>query len=143
MTLKQNNRPYSVLLMSVLLFGFFVVVNIFSSQIISPFYLRLVNEDRGAVVSFLKKIMLLPQFTNEYKNYHTIYGETLENEVFSEKKAREKKINELEQILVNNPKERDVLYSLYLLYRETGNDKMAGEYLERAKAVDPSIHIKN
>lgn len=141
--MKKNKQFPSILLMAVLLFGFFVVVNIFSSQIISPVYLRLVNEDRGAVVSFLKKIMLFPQFTNEYKNYHTIYGKAFENEVFSEKKAREKKINELEQILVNNPKERDVLYSLYLLYRADGDEKQAGEYLERAKAVDPAIINKD
>ena len=125
--------------MFLFLFGFFVLVNIFSSQIISSVYLRLVNEDRGAVVSFLKKIMPLPQFTNEYKNYQIVYGKSLENEVFSEKRAREKKINELEQILINGPKERDVLYGLYLLYRENGNDKTAGEYLERAKEIDPSL----
>ena len=139
MTLKENKQFSSILFMSVLLFGFFVVVNIFSSQIISPVYLRLVNEDRGGVISFLKKIMLLPQFTNEYKNYHTIYGKAFENEVFSEKKAREKKINELEQILVNNPKERDVLYSLYLLYLAHGDQKKASEYFNRAKVIDPAI----
>ena len=140
MKLKQNNRLRSILLMVVLLFAFFVVANIFSSQIISPVYLRLINEDRGTVVSFLKKIMLLPQFTNEYKNYHAVYGDALENEVFSEKVARKKKINELEQILANNPKERDILYSLYLLYKTDGNEKKAGGYFERAKVIDPTIN---
>lgn len=138
--MNKNRQPFSTLLMFLFLFGFFVFVNVFSSQIISPVYLRLVNEDRGAIVSFLKKTMLLPQFTNEYKNYYTVYGKTLENEVFSEKKARGKKINELEQMLVNSPKERDVLYSLYLLYRVDGNEKKAGEYLERAKSIDPAIN---
>lgn len=139
MAIKKISRPTSSLFMIIFLFGFFVLVNALSSQTISSVYFRLVNEDRGGVVLFLKKIITLPQFASEYKNYYSVYGKTIENEVFSEKRAREQKINELERILVNNPGERDVLYSLFLLYQAEGDEKKAEEYLKRAKTVDPLI----
>jgi len=43
--------------------------------------------------------------------------------------------------LKKNPKSRDILTNLAILYQEDGNDKLAQEYFNKAKEVDPNLTI--
>jgi len=119
--------------------GVFLVLEIFASQIISPLYVQVVNEDKSGVVNYLKKIVSLAIYKEELSMYKITYGEGLENAVLSEKLARDNKIQKLEQLLVNSPKSRDVLYSLFLLHQEDGNKIKAEKYLQTAREVDPEL----
>jgi len=119
--------------------GIFLLLEIFASQIISPFYIQVVNEDKSGVVNYLKKIVSLAIYKEELSIYKNTYGEGFENTVLAEKLARNNKIEKLEQLLVNSPKSRDVLYGLFLLYQEDGNKIKAEKYLQAAREVDPSI----
>jgi len=119
--------------------GVFLLLEIFASQIISPLYVQVVNEDKSGVVNYLKKIVSLAIYKEELSMYKITYGEGLGNAVLSEKLARDNKIQKLEQLLVNSPKSRDVLYSLFLLHQEDGNKIKAEKYLQTAREVDPEL----
>ena len=98
-----------------------------------------VNNQKPAVVDYLKKIKPLLQFQDELKNYQQRYGVSLKNEVFKDERLRREEIARLEQLLIKNNQARDVLYKLYLLYKEDGDSNKARQYLDRAKEVDPTI----
>lgn len=117
----------------------FLFFNIFQSQNISPLYFQLVNENKKATIQFLKKIKTLPHFKSFLETAKNIYGNSIENDVFSDEKQKNLMIKNLEQILTINPKPRDVLYGLYLLNNDLGNKIRAEEYLRRAKEVDPMV----
>ena len=117
----------------------FLVFNLVSSQLISPLYYQIVKEDRGAVVSFLSKTKSLPAFSLFLEMSKNIYGNSLEQEVFAEDNKRKEMITKFESFLERNPKSRDLLYNLYLLYKEGGDGVKAEEYLKKAKEVDPMI----
>ena len=70
---------------------------------------------------------------------NNIYGKTVKEEIFRQENKRKELIKNLEQQLIINPKARDILYSLYQLYLSEGDKNRAGEYLKRAKEVDPTI----
>jgi len=133
----QNKKHISAFLLVFLCI--FLLLEIFTSQIISPLYSRVVNEDKSGVINYLKKIILLPVYKEELSVYKKNFGEGLENAVLSEKLSRDNRIQKLEQLLVNNPKSRDVLYSLFLLYQEDGNKIKSQYYFQKAKEVDPFI----
>lgn len=118
---------------------FFLFLNILSSQTVSPLYFNFIDEKKAAAVSFLIKIKQLREFSALFSEYKNIYGPSLENEVFAEDRKRREDIQRLESLLEKNPKSRDILYSLYVLYKEDNNDKKAQEYLKRAKDIDPMI----
>ena len=54
-------------------------------------------------------------------------------------KKRKETMAEFESLLQKNPKSRDLLYNLYLLYNEDGNKIKAEEYLKKAKEIDPTV----
>lgn len=123
------------------LFGFFlfVLINIFYSQQVSPLYVGLVNRDRASTVLFLRHVRTLPLFSSLLADQSELFGEDLSNEVYFEKTAREKQMNELKQYLAANPKSPHVLYALSLLYRQEGEEQVANQYLQEAQRVDPSL----
>ena len=123
----------------VIIVFFYLFFNVFSSQTISPLYFQLTNEDKNAVVQYLKAIRLQPVFVSELQKFKNIYGSDIENQVFSEEKDKQRLIKNLEQILEKNPYSRDILYRLFLLNKDLGNKQLAGEYLRRVKEVDPNI----
>jgi len=135
---KQTFLTAGRVLFFILIFVY-VLTNIFFSQNLSHLYFELVKEDRAAVVNFLNKIKKLPIFPEYLRVNKKIYGDALEKEVFAENVKRKQTIAEAELLLEKNPKSRDILYNLYLLYKEDGDDIKAGEYLRRAKEVDPAI----
>lgn len=117
----------------------YLFVSILFSQLISPLYFQLVKEDKTAVISFLNKIKNFPVFPSFLEMNKNTYGPSLEQEVFAENIKRKETIAEFEALLDKNQKSRDILYNLYLLYKEDGNGAKAEEYLNRAKEVDPAL----
>lgn len=117
----------------------FFLINFIFSQTVSPLFLGMVNYQRQAVVEYLKRIKLLPQFSDELKYYQRLFGMKTGDEVFKDERERKKEIAKLEQLLTKNDQARDVLYKLYLLYKADGNQTKAEEYLKMAKEIDPII----
>lgn len=126
------------------LFAFvFLLINIVSSQSISSIYFQLINDDKKATVEYLKKIKNLPDFKEELSRYQAVLGEQIKHEVFIEDEQRQQQIKKLEALLEKNPKARDVLYNLCLLYQQAGDKIKANKYLKKTVDVDPTINIKN
>lgn len=128
------------LFFSVIFLGIFLVLNIYFSQNLSPIFFNLVNNDKKSVIDFLKNIRVSPEFEKQIKYFENIYGLSIRTEVFEEELQRESEIKQLEQILRRNPYSRDVLYRLYQLYLEKGDNKIAQKYLRLAKEIDPNIN---
>lgn len=130
--------------------GLFLLLNIVLSQRISPIFFQMMNDDQKATVSYLRSIPIksgsirnLPQFSSELLRLKNTYGNGLENDVYDKEIKENKMIQNYEQLLRKNMYSRDILYSLFLLYDQKGDKKMAKEYLERAKEIDPNVNIKN
>ena len=117
----------------------FLAINIFSSQNISPLFLKVINSNYQATVLFLKKIKKTPYFFQQLTKFKKIYGEKIASDVFFDDIQREKKIKKFKDLLKLNPDSRDLLYNLYLLYKQAGNEKLAQEYLKKARKIDPWI----
>ena len=123
----------------ILIFAF-LFLNFVFSQLISPLYLRFVNNDKKATISFLQKIKSLPEYQKILEMNDSIYGQTIREEIFQQENKKKVMTNNLEQQLTINPKARDILYSLYQLYLAEGDKNRANDYLKRAKAIDPSVN---
>lgn len=142
LTLK-NFKFYSGVSFKLILFISFLgylFANIYVSQMISPLYYSLVKEDRTAAVIFLAKIRNLPDFPAFLHINSQIYGENIQQAVFSKDRQRQEQIIKLESVLKSNPRSRDVFYDLFVLYNEDDNTKKAEEYLRKAKEIDPAIN---
>jgi len=137
----KNVFKNSKLLKSLFVFFVFIllIINLISSQVISPVYFRFINNDKSATISFLEKIKKIPEFKKILEMNKNIYGKTVEEETFRQENEKKLMINNLEQKLRINPKARDVLYSLYLLYKESGDNLTAEKYFKHAKEIDPSV----
>jgi len=122
----------------ILIFAF-LFLNFVFSQLISPLYLRFVNNDKKATISFLQKIKTLSEYQKILEMNNNIYGPTVKEEIFQQENKKKVMTNNLEQQLTINPKARDILYSLYQLYLAEGDKNRANDYLKRAREVDPSI----
>lgn len=117
---------------------FFLVMNILFSQQLPSLYFSIINEEAGAMVTFLKYGKDIPAFrliASEIQDQFLLYG----NEIYKEERHRQQLIQKLETLLAQNPQSRDVLYSLYLLYDRSGDEITAQHYFQRAKEIDPGI----
>lgn len=123
----------------IIFFLFFLILNIYFSQAISPLYKKLINNDKKAAIEYLKNIKTLSYFNDELQKFTDIFGQSIIKDVFFDDEQRKIKIKKLEEALKKNPKSPDVLINLSLLYKENGNNKLAKEYLEKAKKIDPMI----
>ncbi|NMB84015.1 tetratricopeptide repeat protein [Candidatus Roizmanbacteria bacterium] len=117
----------------------FTIANIVSSVNISPLYFEVLREDKKITADFLKKTDDLPQFDNLFKMNSEIFGSSLKEKVFSDSLQRQSDIKRLKELLAKNPKSRDLLYGLSILYQAEGNQKTAEEYLSRAREIDPRL----
>lgn len=118
---------------------FYVLGNIIISQTISPVYFKLINNDKAAAVEFLQKIRKDPRFTEQLTGYKETFGSRLEEDIFLEDRIRDENIKKLEQINIESPNLRDILYGLYILYYEKKDYEKASGYLQDARALDPSL----
>ncbi|MDH7475967.1 MAG: hypothetical protein QHH09_00650 [Microgenomates group bacterium] len=142
MTKKKKQKKSYLSFVFVLVLAFFVFFNVYFSQKIPSVYLQLIDEKKPAVVVFLKSITSLPIFDQEFLKYRNLFGQKLEEEVFSEKKSRQQLIKKLEQILEKNPNARDVFSSLSFLYQLEDNQTKADQYWQQAKNIDPLLTPK-
>ena len=131
--MKQQEKIIFILIFA------FLFLNLIYSQFISPIYFKLVNNNKGSTITFLQKIKDLTEYQNILDINSNIYGPAIKQEILRQENQKKEVINNIEQQLLINPKSRDVLYSLYQLYLAEGDKNKAGEYLKRAKEVDPNI----
>lgn len=121
----------------------FVLVNLYSSQVLHPLLFNLVNNQKKPdAILFLKKIKGTKEFPQQLQYYKSIYGERIEKEVFAQEIKRQEEIKKLEIVLQKNEKARDVLVRLAILYFEDGNLKKAKDYYQKAKEVDPMVKVE-
>jgi hypothetical protein len=142
--LKKLLKTHRVNIYQIQVFFFFflaifLILNIAASQTISPVYFNLVEGGRKNAVVFLQKIRGLPMFKNELKNQQKIYGETIIDDVFEEENVAKERIKNFERTLEKNVYSRDILYSLYLLHKQKGDDLTAEKYLRQVREIDPSF----
>lgn len=135
---EQNIKNLKIFIVS--LSVIFLFSNLISSQLISPLYSQLlVAENKNSAIQYLQKIRGLPTFNQELKKYKKIYGEAIEREVYRPEEEKNAKIRNLRLALEKNSKSRDILYGLYLLYKEKGDLKTGEDYFRRAQELDPNI----
>lgn len=116
-----------------------LIGNIVGSQLIPSSYFAFVREDKSAVLDLLKAMKLQPEFPSLAGIQRSIYGPSIDEELFAEERRREERINELEELLKSNPKSRDVLYALSVLYTEKKDLNRSNIYLKRAREIDPLV----
>jgi len=136
---KATLKSFAKIFLFLAIFGY-AFINIFFSQNISPLYFQVAKENRQAVVNFLSQIKNYPAFGSFLATNKNIYDDSLEQEVFAESIKRKQTIENYEELLEQNPKSRDILYNLYLLYHEENNELKAAEYLKRAREIDPALN---
>ena len=138
---KKNNFDSFLKIFTFSFVFIFLIINIYFSQNISSLYQEIINNEKEAVISYLKKIKKQPFFKSELKKFNQIFNQSIAREVFFEDEQRKIKIKKLKEALKKNPKSRDILTNLAILYQEDGNDKLAQEYFNKAKEVDPNLTI--
>ena len=138
---KKNNFDSFLKIFTFSFVFIFLIINIYFSQNISSLYQEIINNEKEAVISYLKKIKKQPFFKSELKKFTQIFDQSIAKEVFFEDEQRKIKIQKLKEDLKKNPKSRDILTNLAILYQEDGNDKLAQEYFNKAKEVDPNLTI--
>ncbi len=116
----------------------FLIGNILFSQRIPELYFQIVNGDSTAYVEFLKQgreanffQLLSPEIRNIFASH--------EKEIYADERQRRALIQKLKILQKQNPKSRDILYSLYLLYDKSGDENLAQQYLQQAKEIDPAV----
>ena len=138
---KKNNFDSFLKIFPFSFVFIFLIINIYFSQNISLLYQKILNNEKEAVISYLKKIKKQPFFKSELKKFTQIFDQSIAKEVFFENEQRKIKIQKLKEALKKNPKSRDILTNLAIIYQEDGNDKLAQEYFNKAKEVDPNLTI--
>lgn len=118
----------------------FLYINIVTMQQISSIYANISHEDNASVVDFFKRAKTLVEFESIRPEVSQTFS-LLEDKVYAEDRERIRDINSLEELLKTNPKSRDVLYALAVLYTKEGNTTKASDYLKRAQYLDPKVEI--
>ncbi len=140
---EKESSSYSAWLIHIgtsILFGvlfLFLAINILFAVTL-PNLDTFAGANSTGVVNFMKRTRTLPAFKNLFGEIKITFS-AHEQEVYKDDRERRALITKLEEAIAINPKSRDVLYTLYLLYEKAGNTEKATEYLERAQAVDPKV----
>lgn len=133
------------IILSLFLFGFliFVALNILFSQNFPYLITRIItDQNKNESILFLKKIKDSQEFVSQLNYYKKIYGSEIESEVYLENKKRDEEVKKLEKVLKLNPKARDVLVKLALLYLQKKEKIKAREYYLKGKEIDPWLKIE-
>ena len=136
---QQENIKYQISRGVFVVLYLFLIFNLVSSQAISPLYFQFVGNNKNSAIDLLEKIKKFPEFQKILEMNKNIYGKTIEKEVYRQENDEISMINNLEQQLRINPKAKDILYRLYLLYKEKGNNLTAEKYLKQAQELDPTL----
>jgi len=117
-SVSHHKRVFKIALfytLLILIFSF-LFFNIILTQLISPVYYQMTNDNQNAVVKYLQSIRQTPQFSSELSKLKNAYGASIENVVFRKETEEKSLIQNYEQILRKNPYARDILLSLFFLY---------------------------
>jgi len=116
----------------------FLFLNIFTSQQISSLYFQIANNQKTARLKFLVYLRSSPLFEQFYQVAKNSYGQGINEVVFDDKIKLQNQIFKMQKLLQLNPKQKNILYNLYLLY-QLKNTNLAREYLHKAQLIDPMI----
>ena len=116
----------------------FLAANIFAVLQTPQIYYDLISQKNGTIVKFFQIVKPLKSYLQLEPEIKKLYHD-YDSLVFQDKYNRQKQIEVLTRILDENPKSRDVLYSLSLLYKAEGDDLRAESYLQQAKMIDPQV----
>lgn len=140
MAKKKNTDMVKHIAVS-LCFGFLffiLVANVLASQRIPELFFQITNDNEQAYITFLKQgrttssfRVLSPEILQNFARH--------EDEIYADERQRRELIQKLEVLLDKNPKSRDILYSLYLLYDKDEKHDVAQMYLQEAQKIDPSL----
>lgn len=120
----------------------FLIINVYSSQALDPLFFNLVTRlEKKDAVTFLKKIEKTEDFVSQLAVFQRVYSQSILSNLEQDTIARKKEINQLEAILTRNPKARDALVKLAILYFENDNRSKAKEYYQQAKTIDPEVKV--
>lgn len=144
---KQEKKPRKTSFFLKIIFfsglSFFLLLNLYFSQKFSFLIVSLANNpNKNEAILFLKKIKNTKFFPLMLNYFQSIYGKDIENEVFFEENQRKEEIKKLKLILEKNPKARDLLLKLAVLYFEDNNFSQAKFYYQKAKEIDPAVKIE-
>lgn len=124
-----------------LVFFMFLVANALSSQMISPLYFKVVNEERVAVVSFLQDMRKQPEYNQLLGIQERIFKTSLKDDIYAEEISRKQTAGQLEEWLKHYPNDPDLLVGLAKIYNAQGNTAKSQSYLKQAKALDPEAKL--
>lgn len=122
-----------------LIFALFVILNAAVSQVYPSLYYQSLTNERETAVPYLKSIQSLPSFASALDDLSSTYGESVREGVYYDDSKRQTYISELEALALQNPSSRDVNYQLSILYQQKGDTAKSQEYLQKARAIDPSL----
>lgn len=139
----------SVLYIVIFLFFVYAVLNVYASQSFNPLFFHLVErQHKSDAVAFLKKIQNTAYFSDQSRLYRDqllvftrMYGQSIIHDLSAEKESRINAIAKFERLLEKNPRGRDVLIQLAILYDENDQPSRAKNYYQQAKTIDPEIKI--
>lgn len=136
---KHKINSYQISAFGIFFLAIYLILNIVSSQVISPLYPGIAEGNKNDAVSYLKKIRSTANFDKELRRQELIHGVSINDLVFEDELAIGAQIKKFEQLLEKNKSSRDILYGLYLLYKEKGDDNAAKKYLDLVKDIDPNF----
>ncbi len=117
-----------------------VILNFFSSQeSYPPPYESFITGDKNTLNWYLEKIKGEEYFSKELERIEKIFGRDKVKAFLSQRVREDLEINKLKQPLSFNPNSRDLLYNLYIMYKQRGEKGKASFYLDKACKVDPLL----
>ena len=116
----------------------YVVINGLASQLVPSIFTRIVEGEKNAIISFYT-IARDNEIDHDLFNFVSTDRAQYADELSSDHKNRKEFISYYESLLQINPYARDVLYALSVLYEQEENASQAQAYLQRARALDPSM----
>lgn len=116
----------------------FLVANIIFSQEMPSLYYSLAKNEPGSVVQTLQFARLVPDFYEFFPEVSGIMSQQAQ-EIYEETNTRKSQIDVLKASLQKHPLSPDILYALHILYAAEGQQGLADEYLQQARALDPTV----
>lgn len=143
---ESMKSPFLASFLAVLAIAF-TTANVLASQTIyKPLMFRLVTlQDADASREFLANLEGTDLFAGQSQYLNSIFDNIFAVEIDTRYLNIEKNIIEYENMLSLNPKNRDVLIKLALLYRDKGTGsalEKSRQYYAEAKAVDPWVNVE-
>lgn len=120
----------------------FLIANILYSQFMPDQYFSLLRGEDAMLVEIFQKGKESPYFLRLFPEVNEKMAEH-ESVIYADTHQRRSQIDIIKQSLEQNPESRDLLYALYILYKQEGQRDRAQEYLDRARQIDPTIGLSS